>query len=211
VLFAQPGCVVAIAAGRRSDGHRGGRGIGVVVGALMLEVTEPQLADRANSPPIAADGPVVVRTQREFLDAIRQRVDRLDISRESIDRLCGLGEGYSSKLLSPSPMKRLGTGILFALTRCLGLNLQLVEVPEATAQIRAEVGTRKIRLARSTSFVVHFERSRRFMKKIGRKGGAHSRAYMPRRQASELGRRAALARWAKAKATPPTVGRSDDE
>jgi hypothetical protein len=166
-----------------------------------------------NSSPIdglapAIDGPVVVRTQREFLDAIRQRVERLNVSRESVDAMCGLAARYSNKLLSPAPLKRLGVGSLFALARGLGLNFQLVEDPEATAQIMAEVVPRKLKPPKSTSFAVHRDLTYRFMRRIGRKGGTASRSNMSRRQASELGRRAARARWAKAKATKPYVGTS---
>jgi hypothetical protein len=108
-----------------------------------------------------------------------------------------MGPRYVNKLLCPSPMKRLAIGSLFRLARGLGCDLQLVENAEATAQIRNETVPRKLRLKKSTSFGVHYNLTYRFMRKIGRKGGAHSRAYMPRRQASELGRRAARARWGK--------------
>jgi hypothetical protein len=163
----------------------------------MLDTTAPQLAT-TNGGAIVADGPVVIRSQREFLAAIRERIAHLDISRETVNEICGLPARYSNKLLSPAPIKRIGVGSLFQLARGLGCDLQLVENPEATAQIRNETVPRRLKLTKSTSFVVHFERSRRFMKKIGRKGGAASRSNMSRREASALGRKAALARWTKA-------------
>jgi general stress protein YciG len=95
------------------------------------------------------------------------------------------------------------------LARSLAYDLQLVENAEATAQIRGGIVPRKLKLVKSTSFAMHPDVTYRFMRKIGRKGGAHSRSNMTRRQASELGRRAARARWAKAaKATRPWVGTS---
>jgi hypothetical protein len=170
---------------------------------------KPQLADRTNSAPIAAAGPIVIRSQREFLDAIRGRIEYLNVSRETVNELCSMGQRYANKLLCPSPMKRLAIGSLFRLARGLGCDLLLAENPSATAQIRGEIVPRKLKLKKSTAFAVHRDLTYRFMRKIGRKGGASSRSNMTRRQASALARKAALARWKKAKATKPTyVGTS---
>jgi hypothetical protein len=175
----------------------------------MLDTTASQPAPTASGP-IAVAGPAVVKSQREFLAAIRERIGQLNVSLESVNEMCSLPPRYANKLLSPSPIKRLGVGSLWQLARGLGMELQLVENPEATRQIRAETVPRRLKLTKPTSFAVHQDLTFRFMRKIGRKGGAASRAYMTRREATELGRRAARARWAKAaKATKPTyLGRN---
>src|SRR5262245_58374459 len=95
------------------------------------------------SMPIVADGPVAIRSQKDFLDAIRARIDRLNVSREAVDELCGFAPRYANKLLSPTPIKRAGVGAWLQLARGLGCVLHLVEDPAATAQIRAEVEPRK--------------------------------------------------------------------
>ena len=128
--------------------------------------------------------------------ALRDRADAMNISRLEIDRLAGFTGGYASKVLAPTPMKGLGINSMFSLVAALGCDLVLVENAKTTAHIKARTPPRQDRFKHAV--VVHLTFSRRFMRRIGKKGGAASRANMPREQASELGRRAARARWGKA-------------
>ena len=128
--------------------------------------------------------------------ALRERADAINVSRLEIDKLAGLASGYSAKVLAPKPMKGIGIDSMFALVAALGCDLVLVENAESTARIKQRTPPRQDRFKHSV--VVYRMFSRRFMRRIGKKGGTASRAKMPREQASELGRRAARARWGKA-------------
>lgn len=131
----------------------------------------------------------------ELHAALRQRAEALGISRETIDAISGLQPGYAAKLLAPRPLKKLGAlsmGLLFGALGCKGA---LIEDPEAMALIQT-------RLVRSTmppmhSAAVHCTFSRRFLKKIARKGGKNSRKNIGKRKRRELARKAARARWQK--------------
>jgi hypothetical protein len=126
--------------------------------------------------------------------ALRNRAEVVNLSREELDVLARFPAGYTSKLLAPTPMRRIALPSMFDLSEALGLQIALIENPEMMARIRDRTLPRDANRAKH-SVVVHRMLSRRFMRRIGRKGGAGSRAYMTRRQASELGRRAARARW----------------
>jgi hypothetical protein len=128
--------------------------------------------------------------------ALRARADSMNISRLDIDRLAGFTGGYASKVLAPTPIKGLGIDSMFALVAALGCDLVLIENAQTTAHIKGRTVPRRESFKQNA--VVHLRFSNRFMRKIGRKGGKASRANMPREQASELGRRAARARWGKA-------------
>jgi hypothetical protein len=49
-----------------------------------------------------------VRTWSDLHDVLRRRAESLDISRETLDHVAGLQNGYSAKLLAPTPIRRLG-------------------------------------------------------------------------------------------------------
>ena len=66
-----------------------------------------------------------------FIDAIRDRTADLEISRLEIDRIAGLPVGYSGKLLSHTPVKRVGMHSLGPLLETLGLIIMIVEAPAA--------------------------------------------------------------------------------
>jgi hypothetical protein len=136
-----------------------------------------------------------VTTYSDLHVLLRARAVELGLSRESIDAISGLQPGYAAKLLSPRPMKRLGATSMPLILPALGVKLVLMVDDEKTLalQQRSTVGTRNESAVRGA--VTHFSLSRRFFQKIGRKGGANRRANMTKRRASELGRRAANARW----------------
>jgi hypothetical protein len=77
---------------------------------------------------------------------------------------------------------------------------KLILVPDekAEALYGPRLEKRNERLVRGGT--VHFQFSRRHMRKIQRTGGSNSRKYMSSEQASELGRRAAMVRWNRVKA-----------
>jgi hypothetical protein len=63
----------------------------------------------------------------DVISALRDRTDELQISREAIDSIAGLSDGYAAKLLSESPSKILGPTSMGPTLQTLGLRLMLVE------------------------------------------------------------------------------------
>jgi hypothetical protein len=66
-----------------------------------------------------------------FIEAIRDRTADLEISRLETDRIAGLPMGYSGKVLSRNPVKRIGLHSLGPLLETLGLIVMIVEDPAA--------------------------------------------------------------------------------
>ncbi|SNB53996.1 hypothetical protein SAMN05414138_10210 [Rhodoplanes sp. JGI PP 4-B12] len=115
------------------------------------------------------------------------------VGSEDTADVAGLPRGYIQWLLGPNPRRRVGMFSLGPLLTILGVKLVMVEDPEAIALVGDRLPKRNESSVRSGA--VHVELTRRFLKKIGKKGGANSRKNLTPRQASELGRRAAIARW----------------
>jgi general stress protein YciG len=130
----------------------------------------------------------------DLYTAFRARAEAINVSRKQIDILAGFTDGYASKALSPRPSKRLSVDSVFSMAAALGCELALVESPEAMEQISRRGFTRNANLAKHAG-TVHFIFSKRHMRSIQRKGGKNSRANLSPEQASELGRKAAQARW----------------
>jgi hypothetical protein len=125
---------------------------------------------------------------------LRLRIEQMQISRLELDQLSGLPAGYSSKLFAELPIRKLGR---LSLPLILGaLQVKLIAVVDETAatQARITMRTRKANAVRVQA-VHSIVFTRRRLQQMGKRGGANSRAYMSRRQASALGKRAAQARW----------------
>jgi hypothetical protein len=65
-------------------------------------------------------------------DAIRQRVEQLNVTRNNLDRVAGLPAGYSGKLLAPYAKKKIGGMSLGLLVKAAGLKMILVHNPDAS-------------------------------------------------------------------------------
>jgi general stress protein YciG len=133
---------------------------------------------------------------------MRERAVAIGISREVLDDLSGLPDGYSGKLLSPNPIKKMGDLALAEVLPVLGMRLVAVEDPAALEKTLSHSKYKR----RNTAWdgqhnaAVSFQLSKRFFRRIGRKGGENSRKYMTRERATEIARKAgragAKARWA---------------
>jgi general stress protein YciG len=77
----------------------------------------------------------------------------------------------------------------------LALKLIVVEDSEALRRVAGRLRKRDSRRVRNS--VVHVTRTKREFQKMGRIGGPLSRTYMSKERASEIGRKAAQARWSK--------------
>jgi len=118
----------------------------------------------------------------------------LQISREALDEIAGLQSGYAAKLLAPKPSRKLGDMSMACMLPALGAKRVLVEDDDALAQINNRMVKRDSRAAMH-AVAVHYQPSRRFLRRIARKGGLNSRKNLDPERRTELARKAAKARW----------------
>jgi hypothetical protein len=147
--------------------------------------------------------PRVIATFGDYgglVDGLRARVAELNVTGSTVDEIAGYAAGYTQKLLGARPVKRIGLRSMGDILGALGLKAQLIEDPEAVARVAGRLNPRKQRLVHTDA--VQITTTRRFLRKIGRAGGQMSRSKMSKRKASQLGRKAALARWHRRVAAP---------
>jgi hypothetical protein len=146
---------------------------------------------------------------RRFL---RVRVDRLNISRATLNHIAGLASGHSEKILAPSPLKGIGATTLPLLLGGTGVMLLPVEDPEAMRRITKMLEPREVKpsiravaTGRGRKRLV----SKRFLRKIAPLGGKARWKQMTPKQRSEFARHAIKARWRKPRVVEIThpVGR----
>lgn len=80
---------------------------------------------------------------RDLIELIRARVRELGITHETMDLVCGLPGGYSSKLLSDPPIRRLGVCSLTLVLGGLGLKLIVAEDAEQIQRVRPRLTLRR--------------------------------------------------------------------
>jgi hypothetical protein len=134
-----------------------------------------------------------------MLDAIRERVNELRPHLESLDAHCGLATGYTSKLISMRPVRRLGQVSWGPLITGLGLRCQFIENPETTALLRSRVRQSNPSYQRTMPAAASLVFTPRMLKRIRRLGGQARMAQLTAKERSALARKAALARWRKDK------------
>ena len=71
-----------------------------------------------------------------LLAAIRARVAELQINGERFDQFAGLPIGYLSKLIGPSPVRRIGMVSMGPLFSALGISAVLIENGDYTKRLR---------------------------------------------------------------------------
>jgi len=131
-----------------------------------------------------------------MLEAIRERVNELQVSGERLDEYIGLPRGYYSKLAGARPIRRLGWFSLHPILNGLGLTGQFIEDQEATARLKNRVPPRNGSYVRADA--THVVLTFRFMQKIGRLGAQARIDNSTKQQRREWARQAARARWQKA-------------
>lgn len=156
--------------------------------------------------PMKVLGPV--RSYHDLHEIMRAQAERLNVSRVTIDELANLTPGYAAKLLAPNPIKHLGEETFASVLPALAIKLIAVVDEQSLEQITKAATTRVGQGALLTD-AVHYKLSRRFMRKIARKGGSNSRKYMTKKKASRMARKAARARYPKARATKQYIGISN--
>jgi hypothetical protein len=141
-----------------------------------------------------------------FIEGLRARVSELNVAGGTIDEIAGYASGYTQKLLGVRQVKRLGMRSMGDLLGALGLKAQLVEDPEAMARVSSRLVQRRQSMPAAGSQAVHFELSRRFLRKIAAMGGKARAAKLTPRQRSALGRKLANHRWHRRVAAPSHAG-----
>jgi hypothetical protein len=166
------------------------------------------LAQRATAPPSSTDprglklsegeGPRIVATFDNYagmLDAIRARVNELQINGERFDHFAGLPTGYLSKLIGIRPIRRLGMLSFGPVLAALGLRCLFVEDPEGTERLKNQVKPRNPSYVRAMPANACMVLTPRMLLRIRRAGGKARMARLTAKQRSELARLAARARW----------------
>jgi hypothetical protein len=87
---------------------------------------EPVMARRPRPPPSAPVLPVEVLCYDDLIEVLRARANELELSRESIDTICGLPSGLAGKILGLKSIRRLGMDSLGPILETLGLKLLAV-------------------------------------------------------------------------------------
>jgi hypothetical protein len=86
-----------------------------------------------------------------MLDAIRARVNELQVTGTALDQYIGLPFGYYSKIAGARPIRRLGLTSFAPIINGLGLKCQFIEDQEATQRLKNRVLLGGIEAAAATS------------------------------------------------------------
>jgi hypothetical protein len=144
----------------------------------------------------------VITDYASLHEALRRRADQLRLSRTTLDSLTGLADGHSSKLLALSHPKILGEKSFGVMLEALGLRLVVEEDPQALAKYAARCEPRAEHQVRN-GHRSHKARIRRkawlWNTERARRAATARMAALTPRQRRRLARRAALARWQKAR------------
>jgi hypothetical protein len=147
--------------------------------------------------PLAPLGPPI-RTMLDLQMALRARCDALEVCFDSIDEESCFPARYAGKILGPRPTKSLGAQSLPAILACLGVQLALIERPDALASYTPRLAKRQ----RGAGEPLLAGENRR-RKRNPRIGNSHWGEMMRRiqimvtnpKQRSAVARAAANARW----------------
>ena len=129
-----------------------------------------------------------------MLNAIRDRVNELQVTGTALDHYSGLPLGYFSKVAGANPIRRLGMTSFAPILNGLGLKCQFVEDQAATKRLRNRLPPRNQSYVRSAPSIIL---TVRFFKRIGRMGAQARVDNSTKQQRQEWARRAANARWRK--------------
>jgi hypothetical protein len=139
----------------------------------------------------------VVRSYYDLVDAFRRRVTELDTDYEEVDRVAGYTDTYTSKLLAPRPSRNFGEVSLGSMLGALGLELHVIENPDATEKAKARLKKRvfKNTVHASGKHYVSFRLSLRSLQRNARKGGRARAQKLTAARRREIASNAAKKRW----------------
>jgi hypothetical protein len=133
--------------------------------------------------------------------ALRTRSDELGITRQMLDELGGLQDGYASKLLAPVPLRNIGPRLLGPILGALALRLVLVEDAEALAHIAGLKRKRPSANASDAMLPTKTRKRRGYWQSTEWSRIMNSRRMLvlSARQRRTIARKAARARWRRQK------------
>jgi hypothetical protein len=138
--------------------------------------------------------------------ALQKRANDLGVSRETLDDLAGLQQGYTSKVLGVRSMRVLGKLSLGCVLQALGLELVVRVDEKQMAKVRSRLVQREqaqVRIdARQSSITPEYGLKVRFFQALGIAGAKTKNAKTPPHVRVAHARKAARARWRK-KPPPP--------
>jgi hypothetical protein len=105
-----------------------------------------------------------VRDWTQLHEGLRARAEQMAMSREALDVLTGVPDGYSAKLLGPRPIRHIGIKTAAPILRAIGLKILLVEDVEAMHALqhrRAPRAERAVRLSNRNAHRAAERRKRR--------------------------------------------------
>lgn len=144
--------------------------------------------------------PATVTDYDSLIAALRARADELNVSRLAIDERAGLQSGYTAKLLAGEGGRGLGRLSLGCLLGALGVKLIMVDDPAAAATI-ALMPKRDLRAVRHKQAAARITaRMGLFTAENAGEMGARRWLGIPENKRAAIARRAARARWRKARA-----------
>jgi hypothetical protein len=129
---------------------------------------------------------------------LRAQEQRIPVGNPAVDQVAGIPDHYLAKILSPKAPRRLGMISMAGVLGVLGVKLMMVESREAMERYGDRIPKRKESCVHAGT--VHISLSGKHMRTIRRKGGANSRKNLGKRLRRALARKAANARWARARA-----------
>lgn len=130
----------------------------------------------------------------EFLDALRHRACELKLTRERIDAISGLPDGYTSKVLCVPPMRSLGCTSFGPTLEALAVTLVLVENPEALARYSKQFKESMYPdLAAGKVDLVSYQISRKKLSRMARLGGKRRAEKLTPKRRSMIARKASRA------------------
>jgi hypothetical protein len=132
-----------------------------------------------------------------LLAAIRRRLDELQVTHETVDHLAGFQSGYCGKLLADPPIKRMGHFSLFLILQTLGLDMVLVENPQALESLMNPQHHRRQAWVLKAPRIVVLTPD--FLRFIGHKGGLARVRKLSKEQHSKHARHMNRIRWANAR------------
>lgn len=160
----------------------------------------------------------LIRTAADIVEAYRRRIAELGIAHSTVDAISGLPDGYTSKLLAPTPMKTMSRAAIELLNGALAMGFIVAVDDEQARRVQARWLPRKrpIRAMRSITGSIVTEtheivdvspdlqrllQRSEFMRAIGLRGNIARKAKLSRWKRSVIARRAAKARWSKTAGT----------
>lgn len=154
-----------------------------------------------NAPLRHVAGPIA--DESDLVNALRARLEELNISYAELDGELELPQGYTSKRLAWPQLKYYGKEAFWNSCERLGLAVMLVEDPVARKRYAAQMKRRSRPQAITGEAHWRHARTTSILREIARKNGEEgARRYMlkvSKRRRKEIARNAAVVRWERVK------------